>query len=221
MPDSLLEDLADRVRPYVRQCPTDTISQALLDVIRDFCNFTRAYQVEDSDTVQALVSDYDLQLPSANVELISIESMIVDKLPSYPKTPDWLTRYVAADWRTRSADDFRYHTVLSPGVFSFACVPTRMGTPNGIQYRLSLRPIQTATVIDTTLANEWIDVWSDGALWKLKSMGGVPPPAWYDPVGAKEKRAEYMSGRGQARIRINNAYGAGVDQRFINRRGFA
>lgn len=221
MADDALDDLGDRIRPYVRTCPTDTITQALLDVIRDFCNFTRAYQAEDSDTVQALVSDYDLQLPNTNVELISVENMTVDKAQCYPKTPDWLSRYVAADWRTRSADDFRYFTMLQPGTFAFPCVPTRMGTPGGIQYRLSLRPIMTATVVDATLAAEWIECWSAGALWKLKSMGGNPPPAWADPLGAKDKRLEYFSLRGQARIRVNNAYGAGVEQRFVNRRGFA
>lgn len=217
--DVALLDLADRVRPWVGQCPSDLISQALLDVIRDFCNWTRAFQLEDTDTVQPTVSDYDVSL-AANVELISIEEMTVNGAECKAKTPAWLTQYVAANWRTRQADDFRFYTTLTPGSFTFPCVPTHVGTPGGVAYRASARPRLTAIGVDDALANEYLEVWSAGALGKLKGIGGEHPPSWYDPVGAKEKTAEYRHGRSEVRIRINNAFN-NPEQRMANRRGFA
>lgn len=219
MADTLFEDLADRIRPYVRQCPQDTITQALLDTMRDFYNWTRAYQLEDNDTIQPTVSDYDLLL-GTGIEAITIEEMTVNGFACLPKDPRWLSEHVGSNWRTRAADDFRYYTTLQPGQFTFPCVPTRMGTASGVAYRVSVRPTLAATGIDPAQASEWLEAWSTGTLWRLKSMGGTPPPAWYDPVGAKDKFAEYRHMRGEARIRINNAYN-NPNQRLSNPRGFA
>lgn len=214
-----LRDLADRVRFHVRQCPNDDIVQALLDTIRDFCNWTRCYQLEDNDTIQALISDYDLALPSP-VELVAIEYMTVDGTQSFQKTPDWLARYVAQDWRTRKADDFRYFTQLQPQGYTFPCVPTKMGTLQGIYYRVSVRPTLVATTVDQNQANEWLEAWSAGAVGRLKSQGGNPAPAWFDPEGAKVKTAEYLNARGWARVHVNKAYGNTQD-RVTNRGSFA
>lgn len=206
MSNVALEDLGDRIRPFVRQCPTDLITQALIEIMRDFYFHTRAYQYEDNDTIAPLTSDYDLNLPNTSTEEIAIEAMTIDGTPCYPKSAQWLTEHVDANWRSRDADDFRYFTQLKPGTFTFPCVPTKIGTVNGIFYRVSLRPTIAATVIDSEQSNRWIDTWSPGVLWKLKSMGGTPPPVWYDPKGAAEKFTEYRSMRGAARIEVAKNY---------------
>lgn len=220
MAETLLEDLADRIRPYVRQCPFETINQAMIDIVRDWCNWTRAYQLETNDTIQAQVADYDIDTPSANIEPIAIEYMSVDKNQCFEKTAAWLGSYVDANWRTRQANDFRFFTILTPGTFSFPCVPTNMGSPNGIYYRASYRPALSAAALDDAFWGEWLDQFAPGVLWRLKEQGGDPKPAWYDPEGAKMKRAEYLNNRGWARIRVSKNY-SNTQDRFINRNGFA
>lgn len=218
MSDVALEDLADRIRPYVPLCPFETITQALIDVMRDFYNTTRAYQYEvESETVVALVSDYDIELPNSQVEPISIESMVIDAAPCDPKTPAWLSSFLGANWRLREADDFRYFTQLQPKQFTFPCIPQTSGTIGGLSYRVSLRPILTATTIDSVQSDEWLDVWSPGVLAKLKR---IPEKQWTDAKGAVDEQRSYLQQRGAARIRVNNAY-SNVDQQWANPRGFA
>lgn len=217
MADVALEDLADRIRPYAPGCPIDTITQALVDVMRDFCNVTRAYIYEnENESVQALVSDYDIELPNTMVEPVSIEYMTVSEVESTPKDPDWLKSNIGHNWRYREADDFRYYTQLRPRQFTFPCIP-QTSKVGEVYYRVSLRPILTATTIDDEQSNEWLDTWSAGVLWKLK---GIPEKQWSDAKGAGQKYLEYRSMRGEARIRASKAYG-NVDQRWSNRRGFA
>lgn len=213
------EDLLSRIRPYVPRCPTEIMVQALIDTVRDFSKFTRGYTYEaPGDTITALVSDYAIALPSAlDVAPISIEEMTVDGVVCHFKTPDWLRRFLGANWRKREADDFRYFTLLTQTQYTFPCIPQTNGTAAGVWYRVSLEPKIDAIAVSQAFADEWLDAWTPGALWKLKGMTDKP---WADPAGAKENLRTYMSKRGDARIHIAKAYGYSED-RWANPRGFA
>lgn len=216
-----LTDLVDsRVMPYVRRCPVDAARVAFVDTMRDFCNFTRCYQEESTDTIQALVSEYEVDAPVSTVEPISIELMTVNNGPCEPKDHMWLSRFLGANWRTRQADDFRYFTMIRPGVFAFPGIPTRMGSIDGVWYRASYRPKTDATTVEDSIANEYLDAIVEGALGRLKGMGGTPPPAWYDREGARDANLNYRKGRADARIKVSKGL-TGATQTFNARRRFA
>lgn len=218
MADVDLSDLCDRIRPQADMAPESTITQFLVDIMRDFCNVTRCYVYEaDPDTIIASISDYDIDMPNSHVVPITIESMSVDDAPCEPRKVEWFVRSLGANWRTRDADDFRYFTQLSPLQYTFPCVPTKNGTTGGVRYFVSLKPKLDATVIEEEQSNEWLEAWTCGVLWKLKGMSNKP---WSDRQGASDKFKEYHAMRGAARIRCNRDYGNVVD-RLSNPRGFA
>lgn len=216
MPYVELDTLLDQVRAEAPQAPTDLMVQQMRLVIREFCNFTRAWLHEDNDTVAAQVSDYDIELPNNHVEPIAIEYLEVDGAPAKFRDLDWLDRFMRG-WRLREGDDFRYFTQLEPLIYTFASIPQTNGSAAGIYYRVSLRPKVDGTQVDEKQADEWLDVWSVGAKARLLAFANKP---WSDRQRAADLQREYLAGRGQARIRAGKAYG-NADQQWANPRGFA
>jgi hypothetical protein len=213
----LIEDLLNQVRAECGSCPTEQMVQETVNIIRDFCNYTRAYQHEvESESIVALVPDYDIEVPNTDVEPIAIEYLSVDAFESKFKDARWLDRYVT-NWRLRSADDFRFFTHLKPGTITFPGVPTKNGTAGGVYYRVSLRPKLVALNIESDFTDQYLDVIADGARAEILAMSGKP---WSNPKRADQLHRSYLQGRGQVRIRVTNSYG-NAEQRFSNPRGFA
>jgi hypothetical protein len=203
-----LDDLLPRVRPEVLHCPPDLMVQQLRDVIRDFCTFTRAWQHEvESESFVAQVADYDIEVPTDGYP-IAIEHMEYDGAPVYFKTVAWLDRWLP-NWRTREADDFSMFTQISPKVFLLTCIPLNNGTAGGVRYRVSLQPTEDAATVDDTLADEWVEVWTDGAKARLLA---IPDKPWSNVARADKLEMRYRSGRGAARIRVQHSYGNAVEQ---------
>lgn len=218
MADRQLEDLLGRILPEVRQASTDLIVQHFRDVIRDFCQYTRAWQVETPDeTIVANQSDYDVVTPGSEAQVVSIEYLEVDEQPSLFKTTEWLTDYVP-NWRLRPADDFRFFThVTGPHIITFPCVPTVAGTASGMKYRAAYKPTENAENVPEELVEEWIEAWSDGTKARLKAMLGEP---WANPARSGQLEALYRAARAKARIKVQKSYGNSQD-RWVNRGGFA
>jgi len=204
-----LDVLQDRVQAVVRLAPNALLAQECLNVTRDFCQFTRAWQFEaDPLTIAAQTSDYDIQLPNSDAEAVAIEAMTVDQAPSFFKDTDWLDRF-QTNWRKRASDDFRYFTQLSPTTFSFPCVPTRNGTQNGVYYRVSLKPSLDATTLDTTFYNTWADTLTYGVRACLFAMDGQP---WANGKSALYNDRLYNRAKALARIRVERSYGNAQQQ---------
>lgn len=213
----ILRDSLSRINTEVPGCPPDLIVQQLLDVIRDFCRFTRAWTYEvENETILKDVSDYEIELPSTQAYPIAIEFMELDGAQVYFKARPWLDQYIT-NWRKRSADDFRYFTQLQPKQFTFPCVPTKNGTAGALRYIVSLMPADDATTMDDTLGEEFIECWSCGAKARLRAM---PDKPWSNSKRASELEGYYRAERAQARIRAQRSFGNAAD-RWNNPRGFA
>lgn len=212
-----LSDMLSRVTPECPQCPYPQQEQALLDTIRDFCQATRLHTYEaENETVMALVSDYDIELPDTTVEAIAIEYMSLDGTEVKARDTAWLDKMIP-DWRKRSADDFRYFTQLTKYSFTFPCVPITNQTVGGLYYRVQIKPKQDATSVDGDLADEWIEAFSDGAKAKLLA---VPDKPWTQLKRAEHLDHLYRSARGRAKIRASKSR-TNATQRWSNPRGFA
>lgn len=206
-----LTDLMDRIRPEVSGCPTQYMIQALRDTIRDFCQQTRAWQYESNETITISVSDYAINVPFRTVssvdypiaQAIAVEYLTVDEGPCVFRETSWLDRRIS-NWRNRDADDFRYFTQVKPGYITFPCVPTQTWTTDGVYYRVSVKPLEDATVVDEGQADEWIECWSDGAKARLMFQEGKD---WYKPKRGLQCEQAYRLARTRARIRSDRSYG--------------
>lgn len=205
MADVALEEVLDRIRLEVPQCPRELMQSELVRVVRDFCQYTRAWQFEvDDESILQLVSDYDIEVTDpAKAQPIAVEYLTVDGVKSRFKEVKWLDDNMTG-WRTRAADDFRFFTQIQPKVITFPCVPTKNGTVGGLRYRVSMKPPLTATVLDSDFLNEWQDILQDATKGHLMLMDGKP---WYKPKRAETLLVPYSRARTQARIRVDRSYG--------------
>lgn len=203
MAETLLEDVVDRIRVEVRQCPTDLIVDELRDTIRDFCQHTRAWQIYQQTNVEAAQRDYTIAVPGAWAQPIAVEFMQLDRREVTFRPVDWLDANVA-DWRDRETDDFAYFTHLSPDAFSFACVPVVTGVANALQYRASYKPSVDADRVESKLIDEWSEAFTDGTLAALKAIQKEP---WSDAARAAQCEKSYRTARTLARHRVARSYG--------------
>lgn len=199
-----IETFEPQIRPWVRRCPHEVLEQVIRNVLRDFCQFTRAWQyVPAAQTIAIATASYTLLLPGSYAEPITVEWTSVDGGRSYPKDVLWLDQNIPT-WRTRSADDFTFFTQLLPTTMIWAALPATAGTTDGWRYRISLKPTMTATQVDDSLFNQWADEIADGAKAKLMSMPGQD---WSDLKLAAYHESLYRIKRARARIRVSKSYG--------------
>lgn len=218
MAEAFWEDLLERIRPECKRCPTDVMVQAIRDTARDFCQITRAWQLEKNDAeILAGTADYATFVPGAWAQPIAIEFLQINGERAVFKTTDWLDTYIP-NWRFRAADDFRYFTHLAgPATITFPCVPTVNGTVDAMRYRTSYKPADDGDRIEQKMVDEWIEAFSDGAKAKLLSMEGEP---WYKPKRAGQLEAAYRTARSRARVRVSKSWGNSTDA-WAYRGGFA
>jgi len=212
MPDVSWETRLDRVRMEVPQCPRELMVSEIIRVARDFCQHSRAYQFEVTDeSILQLVSDYDIEVPSAQVQPISVEYLSVDGVESEFKDLSWIQQFIGNNWRERSADDFRFFTQIQPLAITFPCVPTVNGTVGGLHYRVSLKPKLDSTTIDETFMEEWQEALEVGTKAHLMAMDGKP---WHRQTRSVFLMGMYRAERSRARLRVNRSYG-NANQRVI------
>jgi hypothetical protein len=84
MADVNIEDCVDRIRLEVPQCPSELMESELLKIVRDFCQWTRAWQFEVTDeAILMLVSDYDIEVTDpAKAQPVAVEYLTVDGVPA-------------------------------------------------------------------------------------------------------------------------------------------
>lgn len=205
------EDRIDRIRAELIGCPRQLIVDELIRVTRDFCQHTRALQLEvNNESIVANVSDYDIEIPETGVQPIAIEYLEVSGVQSFFKDVDWIQRFLGDGWRTRSGDDFRYFTQIQPRQITFPCVPTESKV-GALSYRVSVKPELTSTGMDETFMDEWQEALDAGTKAHLMYQDGKP---WYRPKRADGLFSVYRHERGLARIRVQRSYG-NADQRVI------
>jgi hypothetical protein len=211
-----ISDVTERIDEEVR-APKDTVLRALIDVIRDFCYRTRCWKHEVSgESIYLGVSDYEVEMPTNDAELLAVEKLEVAEQAAEFKTMAWLDANVS-NWRYRAADDFRYFTHVQPQVITFPCVPTKNSDAGVLAYRIACRPKLTAEELPEELNNEWNEVWACGAKARLMAQSGKP---WANLQRSQYLERYYMSERGLARIRVSRSFGEAAEQ-WVNPRGFA
>lgn len=202
-----LEDWENQIRPWVRGAPHEIVQQVLVNVLREFCQFTRAWQyVPAAQTIADATPTYTLLLSAAYAEPVAVEWMSVDGGNSYMKPVEWLDEHIPT-WRTRVTNDFTYYTQLTPRTVTFGAIPDGAGTTGGWQYRISQKPTMVATQTDDSLFNDWADEIADGVKANLMAMPASSDRPWVDAKGAVFHAGEYRRKKTAARVRVQKNYG--------------
>lgn len=209
-----LSDVLDHVLTEVRLAPEELAMQKLVEVARDFCQITRAWQANGAaQTIAINTATYSIVSPITGAEPVALEyvavATVVDSpVKAIPKSIEWLDRFMPT-WRTVANDDFRYFTQLTRATFTFPGLPTVAGITNGLTYRLSLKPGPTGTTIDSDVWSEFYEGLAKGAKAELLSMDGE---RWANAKRADSYRGQYVMGRTQARIKVARGYSDSEDQ---------
>lgn len=202
-----LETFETLILPRARRVPHVLLDQSIRNVLREFCQYTRAWQyVPAAQTISDATASYTLLLPGSYAEPVAVEWVSVDGSPSIPKPVAWLDASIPT-WRTRVADDFSYYTQLSPQTMVFAAVPDNAGTTGGFRYRVSLKPTIVATQTDDSLYNDFGEAIRDGV---LADVLGMPEESWTNTGAANKAAEDYRLAKLRARIRVQRSYGNAV-----------
>lgn len=224
MAEVSLEVFEDHILPEVSRAPTDLVTMVTRDIAREFCKYTRAWQVVSANkSIAAQVATYFVDLPFTDAYPIGIEfvqvntaqgsGQVVDPnvpfgaMPSEPKAVDWLDLRMP-NWRVNPGDDFRYYAQTSRRSFTFCAVPVT--NRNGaLLYRASFMPSATSLNIDSEVHENWYEPIANGVKARLFSM---KTKSWADPARAVSCQRDYLAQRGLAKIAIAKGYGRTEEQ---------
>jgi hypothetical protein len=179
-----LSILRPEVLPYVSECPSPLVNDAILKAVIEFCNRSRAYRFRPADiTVVASTANYAVSDLPTGYGIASILSAELDDadldLPDPGSVPlSWTTE----EGTTTAA------VVYSDTQIGLRMVPDVAGT---LAVRLALRPLLTATTFPDDFNNLYQEHLAAGALAKLYAQ---PKKPWSAPELVAERRTKFEEG---------------------------
>jgi len=176
-----LSTLYPRIELWVPGCTQPIILQAMIDVIREFCERTLTWQhAMDAINIRNGVDTYDLDDIPSCARLVSVVYVALDDAELKP-TIDYLI--------PSTGDDPKCQIIL-------VNEPTADDTA-ALEITVALKPARDATVICDRLYCDWHTVWADGTLAKLMLM---PMKRWSNPQLAAYHDRQYEIGVARAII---------------------
>ena len=198
-----LEDFLDHVLAEVRLAPEDLAIQKMREVVRDFCQFTRVWQVDGVPiTIVAGTPEYQVSSGDES-EPVMIEWLSVDDVAATPKNVEWFDRFFSS-WRTTIADDYRFFAQRTRNTFIFNSIPLTNGTANGVTYRLSVKPGPLSVEVDEDVWNNWYETICVGTKARLLTMEGE---RWAQMKRGIGYSGQYIHEKNRARAQIWRGYG--------------
>jgi len=203
-----LSVLVPDVRVEIPEIQTFVAERQLLRAAREFCEITRAWRVDIQVSVTADAPTVDLTaaLP-ANTELVDIVSVknLIGGAPIRPTTYKRLDED-SNDWRTETNTDASWYVLDGNNTIRFIPIPS-ITTVNKYYVRLAVKPLLTATVIDSIVANKYDEVLVHGALSKLYL---IPRKPWTDASLAPYRLALFERSMPAARTEAAEEFQTGV-----------
>ena len=186
----------DQVLPLVKGCGVEMAKAKIIDAAIEFCQETRVWKA-DHAAIDAVANQktYDFVPPVANTKVERIERAWYDGKEILPKTEAEL-RELYANWPTEAGTPLYY---LQEGLESVRLVPYPTASLVGaLVMKVSLRPSQAATGIDTTIWERYIDEIAAGALALLFA---IPDKPWTNPAQVSFYGGMYEQARDRARLK--------------------
>jgi len=163
------------------------IDRTLIEVAREFCDYTRAWRTTVSETVTADTLEVALT-PPTDGELVDIVKATLDGNPLTKKTMEQLDE-AAPKWRTDPKSG--NYITLSDTQDEVLVAPISSTTyTSGLSVRAAWRPVLGATTLDTMLISRYSDALVHGTLGRLLS---IPSTDWMDGPLASHYLAMYQN----------------------------
>ena len=194
------------VLPNVPSCPEVLAVNAIRNACIEFCNATTWWQGDYGTTaITAAQLPFSFTVAdSAAVAQILVATL--DGLPLAIADIDELDSKVLG-WRTATGQPRAYFQP-TPGVVDF--YPRPDGTDSyDIFMRVSYTPLRSATTVDSTVYEAYLEEIAAGALARLLAMPSAP---WANEKAAAMYDNVFKSAKVQANIEASRSYGRGAKQ---------
>lgn len=189
----------------VPMAPTITINRMLVEAIRDFCDYTRAWRTTISETVTADTLGVTVT-PPTDGELVDVVKASLDGSIKLGRRTQEQLDDEQNDWRTDSGTASFY--TLGDDVNEVLIAPMSATTyTNGLELRCAWKPVLGATTIDTLMVSKYSDVFVAGAIARLLMD---PDEPYSNPDRAGYYATVFMEGREDAKQQASDGRMKGV-----------
>lgn len=223
-----ISEIKNLVKPDVLMCPDPIVNREVLTTVLDFCKKSNILQREfeldidehDIDTDRQNCIDFDISEHCRDLRPVSVLEFLVDStnyVPFRRNVRNTITswEYVPGAANTAHATDlrFKYYWVPHNHVLRLF----QMNSDDSKLYvKLSLKPLRTATTIDTDIFEDWSEALVAGAKWRIMKM---PGQEWSNRSAANDYKREWRKYLSQAKKQAISG-GTGVHDELIKWKSF-
>lgn len=154
------------ILPEVIGCPEPTLDLALLQTAYDFCDKSGVWdEIQDPQTIQAGVADYDIDRPSEGIMLRVREVWVDDRAITFMPIRE------VNQMSLSSGSPVYYNAAADRS--QIRLYPTPSETGQSLKVRAVYAPTMTATALPDVLFNRYIDGIASGTKARLMAMSGA------------------------------------------------
>jgi hypothetical protein len=223
-----ISEIKKLVKPDVLACPDPIMNREIVSVILDFCKNTNIMQREfelsidsnDIDTDTQNCVDFDISEHSLDLRPTAVMEILIDSQPYVPFLRNIKNTLTAFDYTpgaagaSVSADDrFKYFWLPDNQTIR---VFDMSSSDSNIYFKIAVKPLRSATTIDTDIFEDWSEALVAGAKYKILKM---PGKEWSDPKSAAGYRRDYRKYLSEAKRRVL-AGGTSVHEETIKWKSF-
>lgn len=200
MTTASFELLLPEVAPFVRGAPQLTILNAIRNAVIEFCWETLLWQ--ETQTIQAAVTDYPLKLDAPNgAEIAKVLTVVCGKTVPPTSVDELDAKLGNTDWRSRTGTPPQAYYQEHPDYLLFYPNPDAALI---LKVRLAYVPSLTSTGVEQFIYRNNHEGLAAGALAKLHAMPGM---LWANPAVVGFYLAKFNSVKGTGRVLANQAFG--------------
>jgi hypothetical protein len=168
----------DLVHVELPGCPKPLVERTIVQVIREFCQESLAFQCElDPINVVADKDQYDLDGHPLWTEILMPVMVLLDDSVQEPGVD---------------------YEMITRSILGFVSAPSVSST-GGLVVTVALRPRRDSRVIFSSLFEDWHWCWENGVKARLKIQ---KKKDWSDPQGASIANALYWDGIAKAKMDV-------------------
>lgn len=195
------------VLPEVNGCPEITATQAIRDVVIDFCEKTLIHQADhDPIGVMARIGDYDLDSPENGTRVVKVMNAWYKGEKLTPAAPDEIIDPSIYSQRiggyTTTYSTPRAYAQKDSETISLIPIPDE-SLLSSLTLRVALAPLRSSTSCADFLFEQWVEAIAAGAITKLQTSAGKP---YSNPQAAQLNQARYVMGVNAARQNAVRGY---------------
>lgn len=175
-------DWVKKIAPFVPFCPDPVIEEYIIDVLRDFCHFTRLWDDNELDAINIEADTHTYAITSSAGDIVCVDYAEVDGVPIRPTSLDELNRtgryHPRGNRLWRQYDTTRstmYITGMTDNI-RLVFTPSEAIT-GGLVVWVCLKPSEGSATVEDFLWNEFKDVITEGVIARLLGIKNRP---WSD-----------------------------------------